>query len=415
MIWGNFLHIYQPPDQKEDTLDQIVRESYRLLVEILKKNPHAKLTLNINACLTEQLLCHGYKDLIEDIKALVKNGQIELTESAKYHAFLPLLPKGEIERQIILNKETNRKIFGAIYDPKGFHLPEMAYSDKVAKIIAKMGYSWVILNETSFKGKLFSKVDTFKVHGLKGFPGVDVLFRNRKLSDLIQRGQMWDTQEFYNVFNSEAGEKEYIITAMDGETFGHHRPGLNKFLGRLYQENKIKTLTVSEIIQSFPKGEEVAPLEGTWASMESELRDRIPYVQWKYPGNPIHKKQWELTNLAIKTVNKNKKDLNFCKARKLLDKALFSCQYWWAGAAPWWEIEYIEKGAYYLKASIIALKKISPKIKQAAEKLYGQIVFTAFDWERSGLAHKKSMEYTRKIIKELGEEMSGVSTLHSKK
>lgn len=415
MIWANFLHIYQPPEQHEDTLRQIVAESYRPLIEILKENSEAKLTLNITACLTEQLISLGYQDLIDDLRELLKKGQLELTGSTKYHAFLPLLPAGEIERQIKLNFDTNRSIFGDVYQPKGFHLPEMAYSRQIAEIVAKLGYSWFVLNEISFEGKLFSKIDTTKIYKFKNLPNIKILFRNRKLSDFIQRGQIWDTEDFYKFLEKEIKENEYVITAMDGETFGHHRPSLEKFLEKLYKENRIKTMTISEIISSFPEGEEIEPLEGSWASMESELKEKIPFAQWKYPGNPIHKKQWELTYLAIDTVNHSLNDPNYNKARRILDQALFSCQYWWAGAVPWWEVEYIEKGAHFLKNTIETLETAPKEIKEKAQKLYNEIVFTAFNWERSGLAHKKSMEYTKKIIKELGEKIPGPSTLHSKR
>src|SRR4030042_6975947 len=230
MIWGNYLHIYQPPDQKRDTLDEIVRESYRPLVKILKENPDAKLTLNINACLSEQLLRGGYKDVIEDLKTLLDRGQIEMTGSAKYHAFLPLLPEAEIERQIKRNYFTNRKIFGSSYEPRGFHSSEMAYSSKVAKIASRLGYTWMVLNETSFAGKLFSKVDTSKIYFHKSLPTLHLLFLNRKLSDIIQRGQMRQTEDFKKTVFKEVWENEYIITAMAGETVGHHRPGLDNFL-----------------------------------------------------------------------------------------------------------------------------------------------------------------------------------------
>jgi predicted glycosyl hydrolase (DUF1957 family) len=415
MIWGNFLHIYQPPDQKKDTLKQIAQESYRKLVRIIKDNPSAKLTLNISACLSEQLLLCGCRDIIEGLKELMEKGQIEFTDSAKYHAFLPLLPEEEIERQIILNRQTNRKIFGKNYRPVGFHIPEMAYSKKVAKIVAEFGYKWIILNEVSYHGKLFSEMDTSKIYRIKEVPGLKVLFRDRRISDMVQRGQVWETEEFYSAAERGIKENEYLVTAMDGETFGHHRPGLEKFLEKVFLEKKIKTLTISEIVASFTDGEEISPIEGTWASMESEIKAKIPYAQWNYPGNPIHKRQWELTRMAIKEVSSRKKDKNYAKARKMLDKALFSCQYWWAGAVPWWEVEYIEKGAYFLKTSIILLKGAPQKIKQRAEKLYSEIVFTAFDWERGDLAHKKAMAYTKRIIKELGGEMSGVSSIHSKK
>lgn len=414
MYWVNFLHIYQPPGQHKDVLRQIVKESYEPLINILKRNPGGKLVLNIAACLTEQLIALGYKNLIEDLKELVKKGQVELTETSKYHAFLPLLPSKEIERQVELNQRTHKKIFGKLYQPKGFHLPEMAYSRRIVETIAKVGYFWLILNEISFGGKLFSKVDNTKIYRLKGLPKVKILFRNRKLSDLIQRGLMRETNDFYQFLEKESKENEYVITAIDGETFGHHRPGLEKFLEKLYEEKKVKAVTVSEIISYFPKGEEIEPLEGSWATMESEIKSKIPFAQWNYPKNPIHKNQWKLTYLAIKTLEKSQRDPNFRKARKLLDMALFSCQYWWAGAVPWWEIEYVEKGAYYLKKVIEILKNIPQETKEKAQKLYEKIVFTAFDWERSGLAHKKSMEYTKKIIKELKEQIP-ISALFSKR
>ncbi len=415
MIWTNFLHIYQPPDQKEDTLRQITFESYKQIIDILKENPRAKITLNITACLTEQLLSLGFRDFIDDLRDLVRNGQVELTGSAKYHAFLPLLPPAEIERQIKLNYATNREILGDVYKPIGFHLPEMAYSRKVAEVVANLGYSWLILNEISFEGKLFSKIDTTKIYKLKGLPGLKVLFRNRKISDLIQRGQVCEPSEFYKLLEEEIKGNEYFITAMDGETFGHHRPNLDKFLAKVYKEDKVKSQTISEIINSFPQGEEINPVEGSWASMESELKENIPFAQWNYPGNPIHERQWELTYLAINTINQYSSDQNYNEAREILDKALFSCQYWWASTVPWWEVEYIEKGAYFLKKVIEVLKTVPEDLKEKAQKLYQEIIFTAFDWERSGLAHKKSMEYTKKIIKEFGEKIPEPKTLHSKR
>ncbi len=414
MYWINFLHIYQPPHQYRELIRILADASYGKIVEALKNNPQAKLTLNISACLTEQLAKQGYSSIISGIRDLAEKGQIEFTNSSKYHAFLPLLPKEEIERQAKLNYKTNKLYFGKIYQPKGFHLPEMAYSKKVAEVISGLGYSWIVLNEVSFKGKLFSKIDTSEVHTLKGLPKIKVFFRNRKVSDLIQRGFIWNAEEFYSAARKEIKENEYLITAVDGETFGHHRPGLEKFLEEAYKDNRIKSKTIAELLELLPEKEEIEPINGSWASVESEIKKKIYYAQWKYPKNPIQKKQWELTYLAIESVNGNKADPNYKKARKMLDQALFSCQYWWAGAVPWWEIEYIEKGAYFLKESICLLVNANLKTKHKAQKLYHEIVFTAFDWERSGLAHEKSMLYTKKIIKELKEKIP-VSPLFQEK
>jgi len=415
MKWANFLHIYQPPDQKKDLINEIVIQSYRPIINILKENPRAKLTLNIAACLSEQLLHYGYKDVIDNIKDLVQKKQIELTESSKFHAFLSLLPESEIERQIKLNHESNKNIFGELYKPRGFHLPELAYHRKIAEIAANLGYQWIILNETSFAGKLFSKIDTTQIYCLKNLPKFKLFFRSRRLSDLIQRGHVWLADNFIKEAKKDILENEYFITAIDGETFGHHRPGLEKFLKNLYESKEIEFTTVSELENFFPATKEIEPVNSSWGSLESEIAAGIPYTQWNYPGNIIHEKQWEFTYLTIDTIEKHKNDPDYEKAREILDKALFSCQYWWAGAVPWWEVEYIEKGAYMLRHAIESLSQAPAEIKEKAKSYYSDIVFTAFDWERSGKAHEDSMAYTKKIRRELGEDEKGVSAVHSKR
>ena len=45
-------HIYQPPVQIPIVIKQIVNESYKPIIDALRDNPEAKLTLNINGTLT---------------------------------------------------------------------------------------------------------------------------------------------------------------------------------------------------------------------------------------------------------------------------------------------------------------------------------------------------------------------------
>ena len=66
MYWANFLHIYQPPTQKKYWINKIAAESYQKITEGLLKNPNAKVTLNINAILTEHLLDNGWDSIIND-------------------------------------------------------------------------------------------------------------------------------------------------------------------------------------------------------------------------------------------------------------------------------------------------------------------------------------------------------------
>ncbi len=400
MIWANFLHIYQPPNQWQEILDNVVKTSYIKIIEILKKYPWAKVTLNITACLTEQLAKRGCSRVIEDLKKLAERGQIEFVGSSKYHAFLPLLPKNEIERQIKLNYRINKFYFGKVYQPKGFHLPELAYSKKVAKIINKLGYSWIVVDEICFKGKLGQKIDTSKIYNLENCHPLKVFVRIRRPSYFFQNGLIKSPEDFYSCLK-KINKNGYLITVVDGEVFGHHFPGMEEVLEKIYSERKIETKNVSELFKIYPQNGKIKLFPGTWGTLESEFKKKIYYAQWNYPNHPIHKKQWALTYFATETVEKYKSDANYKKARKILDMALFSCHYWAGGAVPWWDPRLIEKGARYLSQSISLLKKIPKKIKERAKEFYYQIVRKAFKWEEFGWARKKSINYTKKIVKEL--------------
>ncbi|MDI6591613.1 MAG: UvrB/UvrC motif-containing protein [Patescibacteria group bacterium] len=390
MFWANFLHIYQPPDQKKEILKKVVKESYQKLIQGLKENPKAKLTLNINACLTELLINHGFKDLVFDIKSLAERGQIELTASAKYHAFLPLLPENEIKRQIKLNQITNQKYFGKIYSPKGFFPPEMAFSNKVAKIAKSFGFDWILADEASFLGE----PDYSKIYKIKGMGDFKIFFREREASFKILSAQLASGPMLIAHLGERLKKDNYLLTAMDGETFGHHRPGLEKLLFDIYKSGELTTVTISELENYFKKEVICQPVPATWALMHKDLARNTPFSRWYDPKNKIHQLQWRLTNLAIKAVNSsNKKGRGWRKARMMLDKALHSDQYWWASAKPWWSLEILEKGAKELKDVVLAISGVSSIVKRQAQELYQKIVFLALDWQREGVVEDLVKEH----------------------
>ena len=81
---------------QKDILNRIVNESYLPITRGLLKNRKSKIIVNINGALTEQLVENGYEEVITNFKKLYKNGQIEFTGSAKYHALLPLISNEEM-------------------------------------------------------------------------------------------------------------------------------------------------------------------------------------------------------------------------------------------------------------------------------------------------------------------------------
>lgn len=398
MYWANFLHFYQPPTQKEIWVKRITAESYRKVFSGLLGIKRARLTININGILCELLDKWGGKDVLENIKKLLNAGNIELTGSAKYHAFLPLLPESEIERQILLNEEVLTKYFGSGWKKGGFFTPEMAYSKKVAQIAARLGYKWIIMDELGFPPDNKYSPDTiYKINGVEDF---SVFFRERNLSFTILSAQVGTVPTILRYLGPRLEKNEYVVTAMDGETFGHHRPGLEALLFDLLNESKIEPLMISDLLAKFDKTEIIEPRDSTWAVTKTDIKNNTPFSRWNNAGNVIQQNQWELTNLAIKSANNKKASP---EVRDLLDEALHSDQYWWASARPWWSLEMIERGAYELK-TLILTSAASKTEKNRAEELYRNIIYTALDWQRSGYVDELSRKEDEEILERLQEK-----------
>lgn len=383
MYWANFLHIYQPADQQPDILEEVVTESYRPIMRGLKDHSKVHLTLNINGALIELFDKHGYRDLIDDLRMLGKEGRVEFTSSAKYHAFLPFLERNEIIRQITENDKTNKFFLGEGYNPKGFFPPEMAYSEHLPRLIEELGYKWVILDEIAKDGAV-GKVDYTKIYKIKG-TNLNVFFRERRISNLIMSAVVRSAASLKKAISDDIKSGRYILTAMDGETFGHHRPGLEKLLFQLFETKGIDLIKISDIPKYFQTTEEIDPIKSTWASSEYDIERGVQFLSWLDPNNEIHKWQWEFTDLVLREAQALKtSQTDYQKIRQKVDKALASDQYWWASAKPWWSLEMIEDGAFRLLEIARSIPDMEEKKLDRVRTLYEKIVSTAFQWQRTG-------------------------------
>ena len=386
MYWANFLHIYQPPTQSREIVEQVAAESYRTLITVLERFPDAKVTLNVTACLTEQLDRHGLGDVIAGIRALAERGQVELTGSAKYHPILPLIPEDEVRRQIELNTETNRAFFGDVYQPRGFFPPEMAISRRVLEIIAEMGFTWVIADEIARDGTIGRSVDNV-CYELPGLPELHVFFRERMLSHALETRQVASGAQFQRAVEPclRQGGDGYLLTGTDGEFYGHHIKGLETVLSVAYKSGTPPTCTVSELLDRFPERRVVDPRASSWTTWPDELERDIAYPQWCYPKHAIHKLQWRLTNAVLQLVQSSPTRDGYAAARRLLDEGLYSCQYFWASCRLSWSTDMVLRGADRLLAAAEALDA-APTHKRVLDiqRLHRELHTLVWDWQNTG-------------------------------
>jgi predicted glycosyl hydrolase (DUF1957 family) len=363
ITWVNFLHIYQPPWQEEAIVHQTACESYDYLLTLLNKYPNFTFTLNISGSLIEQL--HSLEPaILVKLQRAVKAKRLELTASAFFHPILPLLPEQEIIRQIKLNQEILFKYFKI--KPTGFYLPEMAYSLESAKIIKKLGFDWIILDQISTTQKIDDKI-LYQIKNL----GLKVVFRNREYS------QNYPAEVIYQKFEQAQDFVETIITATDGEMYGHKHTDWQGHLEKILLNADLKILTVSQYLKTLKEKENIVLRASSWETSAKDLQQNTPFTLWHNPKNAIHKTLWQLADLSISLLKKYHKDENYFWARAHLDRGLSSCTFWWAsgqkvgvfsGLA--WHPDMVDNGAEELVRSVRSLKKATIAEKIKAERYY---------------------------------------------
>lgn len=364
MLWINLLHLYQPANIDKAKLMEATEKSYERILRALEEHPEIRFTLNIAGCLLVRWDEDLHRtDIIKRFKKLLDRGQIELTGSAAYHALLPLIPLREVKKQILENEKIIKKYFGAQAKLKGFFLPELAYSPAVARLIKKLGYRWLILDEIS-AGK---KVATQNIY-LDKNSGLKIIFRDRRLSE------SYVPEKIIGILSG----KKIVVSTTDAELYGLRHLDQPASFEKLLKSSKLKTETISDYLDQQPPAGKIKVVASTWQSTENELRRNNPFSLWQNPNNIIQKKLWQLAILAEMLYVENIKNKNGWWARWHLVRGLASCTFWWASKKDLrkvfgplaWNPDEVEKGINELARSIRSLEQSTDlKTKLKAEKL----------------------------------------------
>jgi hypothetical protein len=367
---GLLLHFYQPPGQVPGVLRRIVNESYRPLIRVFNAHPNARASFNVNGVLTEMLDDHGYRDGIAGLAALAASEQVEFTSSGKFHPILPLISAAESARQIQLNDETNARLFGQAYRPRGFFPPEMAWEHSVAPLVAGAGLDWVIMSGIACPAAWpLDKLYREQAGGRE----LALLFRDDILSNKIS----FRTTEARGFLDSlrhlaEGETDRYVVIAMDAETYGHHIPGweeefLATMFGLLADGHRahhpsrgrgrthaalppIHPSTLSDIADRFAAGDRVVPRPSSWSTTKEDIEHGSPFPLWRHRGNELHRLLWRHLEQAMAIFSAaqchangdSSHDLEV--ARAFADISLHSDQFWWASRRPHWSVNLIHRG-----------------------------------------------------------------------
>ncbi len=321
------LHFYQPPTQEESVVARIDNECYRPLSKLLYESG-ANIAVNINYSLTEQLEKLGS----ESLRNFSAADGIEFTDSGAYHPIFPLISEYDVRRQLQLNREGNSRILGANFNPEGVFPPEMAYSPSLAPLLLDMGYNWTVTDDVPWVWT----GGTVPCRTIPVVDGLAVLLRSNFWSNRISfhgdDGSKMAAEIIEGMYDWTGNKDSYLLIAMDGETFGHHRKGtietfLSPFLSSIESFDEILLVTPSELVRKFPSEDASIP-SGSWSTTAEDLDAGKPWLLWDDPDNMIHASLRGLLNhvrnLALRC--------NSDRVASLADKMLYSCPFWWASA-----------------------------------------------------------------------------------
>lgn len=318
-----FLHMYQPPFpvQTPEVLDRIINNSYIPLTKEFIQSGH-RLTVNINASLTEMLANHEQgQQVIENLQTLANNNQIEFLESGAYHPLLPLLSLDQIDFQLKLNHYINSRLIGPGYKPRGFFPPELALNNTVAKKFSKMDYNYTLASEPTFGTVGFDRVPYFKSKGRKFF----VVRRNRYLSNSIA----FRSYNTVDAVESAVNVGFTPVIGMDWETFGEHHADYIPFLTKIL--NTVKSIQVRDYIELMEQEGKIVEIAledlkpSSWSTEPSDIDHGVPFPLWDNPTNVLHQLILTLMDIldqSMQLIEEKDRPISFYKSQQ-------SCQLWW--------------------------------------------------------------------------------------
>jgi len=122
----------------------------------------------------------------------------------------------------------------------------------------------------------------------------------------------------------------------------------------------VQTVTISQLLDLFQSGQVVDPKASSWSTTGEDIQADNPFPLWRDKDSEIHRLQWEHIAICIDfcstagQVADNDQSKHFAGiARGLFDRALQSCQFWWASRRPMWDINLIHMGLIDQSRAII--------------------------------------------------------------
>jgi len=211
------IHNHQPIGNFDFVFEDAYKKSYLPFLEVLHRHPKIRIAIHFTGILIDWLEIN-HPELLDMVKEMVSNGQLEVMSGAFYEPILSVIPPKDRIGQINKLSRTVEKRFN--YKPVGMWLAERVWEPMLPSSLNAANMKYSVIDDTHFKyaGLTDDDLNGYFITEDKG-KTVNLFPINKHLRYTIP---FQDPQETIKVLRDMASEdgNHVIVFADDGEKFG---------------------------------------------------------------------------------------------------------------------------------------------------------------------------------------------------
>ena len=173
------IHAHQPVGNFDDVLERAYQQSYLPFVEVLARHPSIRIGLHYSGSLLEWIE-RAHPEYFEQLRALVKRGQVEIAGGGFYEPILAVIPPEDRLEQITRLADYVEKHLGA--RPRGAWLAERVWEPQLPSSLRPAGVEYTLVDDNHFLGAGFELEQLYghytsedQCHAVSVLPGLKAL------------------------------------------------------------------------------------------------------------------------------------------------------------------------------------------------------------------------------------------------
>lgn len=142
------LHNHQPIGNFDGVFEAAFQDSYAPFLNILDEYSDIRFSLHTSGSLLEWLV-QAHPEYIDQLRQMVRRGQVEIVGGAFYEPILPNIPRRDRIGQIQSYSDYLEKLFGQRI--RGMWVPERVWEQSLTAEIAAAGIEYTVLDDYHFR------------------------------------------------------------------------------------------------------------------------------------------------------------------------------------------------------------------------------------------------------------------------